>query len=1119
MKKKHTGKLYAELLSDNQQCFRNRTLFSFFLTFLLLTSATFAFAQSTAKVTLNIEKGYMKDAIKAIESQTEYLFVYNTGKVDLNKQVTIHVKNKPLNEVLQKLLGNTGISYAFQNKNILLEVKDSGSKTTTTSNKKAKIAIKGKVVDSKGEPLIGASVKERGANTGTITNIDGEFTLMADKDGVLDASYIGFIAQSVAIKGRNVVAITLAEDVKVLNEVVVTALGIKRSQKALSYNVQQVNGDDLTTVKDANFVNSLNGKVAGVNINASAAGTGGATRVVMRGTKSISANNNALYVIDGVPIYNRNNGQTSGEYSSQPGGEGISDLNPDDIESISVLSGPSAAALYGSNAAQGVILITTKKGKEGKAKLSISNNTVFSSPFIMPEFQNTYANRPGEFMSWGDKMEQPGNFEPKKFFRQGVDIQNAMALSLGTEKNQTYFSAATTNAKGIMPNNNYNRYNFTFRNTTKFLQDKMTLDISASYIKQNDKNLMAQGEYFNPLITLYLFPRGENFDDIRMYERYDEGRQIYVQHWPWGSGQNPYWIAYRNIRESKRERYMLSASLKYDVLSWLNIAARIRVDNASNNYEEKRYASTDQLFAGSKGFYKLTKDNEKLTYGDLLFNINKSFGDFTLAANIGASGTYTGNDLAGMQGALKDMPNLFTYYNIDFKTGRDSYPIQSGWEESTLSVFASAELGWKNMLYLTMTGRNDWASALSQTEKGSFSYPSIGMSAILTEMMKLPSFIDYLKVRGSWASVGLPIARGLSMPRYRWDPATGKWMTNTFRPLGKLFPERTNSWEAGLTAKFFKNKLSLDFTWYLSNTRNQTFNIPVSASSGYNSMYVQSGNVRNKGIELALGWNQRFGNLLWNANFTYSYNDNKVIELLDDYEDPVTKEHYSLTEFGAGGVGSLSYKLTKGGSMGDIYVNKRLKRDQEGYVWIDPDTKNVVMENLDKPIKVGSVLPKSNMSLRNDFVFKNVNFGFQVSARLGGDVVSVTQAIMDEYGVSKTSADTRNAGGVAINNGFVSAENYYTTTGGKNGLLQNYIYSATNVRLQEAHLGYTLPSRWFDNKMKLSLSLVGRNLLMLYKRAPFDPEATASTGTFFQGMDLYMQPSLRTIGFSVNIQF
>ena len=319
-------------------------------------------------------------------------------------------------------------------------------------------SISGVVLDATNhEPVIGASVLVKGVQgQGASTDINGKFTLKNVKSGaVLVVSSIGYAKKEVPVGNQTELKIELSGEDNQLQGVVVTALGIKRSQKALSYNVQEIKSDALTTVKDANFMNSLNGKVAGVNINSSAAGIGGATRVVMRGIKSISANNNALYVIDGVPIFNVNNGSTSGEYSSQPSGEGISDINPDDIESMSVLSGPAAAALYGSSAAQGVILITTKKGKEGKVKLEYSNSTTFSNPFIMPRFQTEYGNQPGSFKSWGAKGSAL-SYDPAKFFNTGTNVINSIALTTGTEKNQTYISAATTNAAGILPNNKYN---------------------------------------------------------------------------------------------------------------------------------------------------------------------------------------------------------------------------------------------------------------------------------------------------------------------------------------------------------------------------------------------------------------------------------------------------------------------------------------------------------------------------------------------------------------------------------------------------------------------------------------------------------------------------------------
>lgn len=981
-----------------------------------------------------------------------------------------------------------------------------------------KVTTKGTVVDSNGFPLIGVSILESGTSNGAITDIDGNFTLQVNAGATLELSYIGYkklTLQASADLGE----IVMQEDTEVLDEVVVTALGIKRSQKALSYNVQEVKGDELTAVKDANFMNSLSGKVAGVNINTSSSGVGGATRVVMRGVKSITSNNNALYVIDGVPIFNTNNGATEGMYSTQPKGEGISDLNPEDIESMSVLSGPAAAALYGSNAAQGVILITTKKGAAGKPKITISNNTTFSKPFMMPEFQTSYLNRADEFRSWGTKAASPyGDYDPAGFFQTGTNVQNSVSLSVGSEKNQTYLSLATTNADGIIKNNEYNRYNFNVRNTTKFLNDKMTFDTGFSYIIQNDQNLMAQGEYFNPLPAVYLFPRGEDFGATRMYEVWDASRNIYVQNWKWGdqgvSMQNPYWLSQKNTYGTEKQRYMFNASLKYQILDWLDVSGRVRVDNSISLFEDKRYASTNPLWTANseKGFYKYTKEDDRQVYADLLANINKTIGDFSIGANVGVSITQLSYDGRGYQGGLADMPNVFNPFNISKTVSSDTHPLYSAYKQRTNSIFASAELGWKSMLYLTLTGRNDWDSALAGTPNLSFFYPSVGLSAVISEMAKLPDFITYLKVRGSYASVGAAIPRNLtSYANIKYDESTQSWVTNSYRPLGELYPERTDSWEAGLTAKLWDNRLSLDVTWYKSNTRNQTLLVPVSASGGYTEEYVQSGNVQNMGMEFTLGFNNTWGDFSWSSNLTYSFNKNKIIELSDYYKDGKAIDK--------GGFGASRIMLAEGGTMGDLHVNNELMRDQQGDIWVNPKTQNVVKQTLTTPKKVGSVLPDGNIGFRNDFNYKGLNFGFMLSARLGGVVLSGTQAVMDQFGVSATTATARDNGGVYVGNGYVDTEAYYSVVGGINGVLENYVYDATNVRLQEASIGYTLPANWFNNKMNLTLSVVGRNLWMIYCKAPFDPEATGSTGTYYQGFDYFMQPSTRNFGFNVKFQF
>lgn len=973
--------------------------------------------------------------------------------------------------------------------------------------------VGGTVLDENGEPVIGATVTVKGTNLVTVTDIDGRFELKVPNGSILSVSYLGYTTAEVPATGENL-TISLKPDERQLAEVVVTALGIRRSEKALSYNVQQVNSEQLTTVKSANFMNSLAGKVAGVNINASSAGVGGATRVVMRGPKSINQSNQALYVVDGVPINNRNNGETGSIYSTQPGSEGIADINSEDIESISVLSGPAAAALYGSAAAQGVIMITTKKGSKGRVQVTISNSSQFLSPFKMPEFQNSYANRPGEVRSWGEKGGSPyGGFEPEDFFNTGTNIQNNVALTVGNDRNQTYLSVGTTNARGIIPDNKYNRYNFTVRNTTKFLDDKLTLDFSLSYVNQNDRNLMAQGQYFNPLVPLYLFPRGESFDAIRTFEVWDASRGIYVQNWNFGDAlqmQNPYWVAKRMNRINHKHRYMTNASLKYQITPWLDVTGRLRFDRTNTKFEDQRYATTINLFAHSPyGFYKYENVSDQALYGDLMANINKTLGDFSIGANIGGSFQRTQYEDEGYQGGLKAPSNLFTPNAIDYAAAtNDNRPIYGFNKHYINSLFANAELGWKSMLFLTLTGRNDWDSALAGTKHESFFYPSVGMSAIISQMVQLPEFISYMKVRGSWASVGSAISPNIaSRWRYEYNPASQSYSTVTYKFPETFYPERTNSWEAGLTARFFDNALTLDVTFYQSNTRKQTFLRPITVGEGYSKEYVQTGNVRNRGLELSLGYNKTWGDFTWNSSLTYSMNRNKIIDLLEDPNEVISQA----------GLNGANVILKKGGTMGDVYTYTDFARDNEGNIALDASG-NVMRQTLSNPKYCGSVLPKGNIGFSNDFTWKGLNLGFLVTARLGGIVLSQTQALLDYYGVSQATADAREAGGIAVNTGMVSAESYYSVVGGDNPIWSEYIYSGTNVRLQEAHISYNFPRKWLGG-MDLTVGLTANNLFMIYCKAPFDPETTGSTGTFYQGFDYFMQPSLRTLGFNIKLKF
>lgn len=982
--------------------------------------------------------------------------------------------------------------------------------------------VTGRVVDSVGEPLIGATIMVEGTKEGAVTDIDGNFTINTTSKAKLVISYVGYTTQTILVGDKTTIDVTLKEVANTMNEVVVTALGIKRAEKALSYNVQSVGSNELTRNKDANFVNSLNGKVAGVSISKSASGVGGATRVIMRGAKSIEGDNNVLYVIDGIPIFNFSGGRDSGIMGEgRVSSEGIADLNPEDIESISVLAGPSAAALYGSNAANGAILITTKKGKEGRVDISFSSSADFSSPLLMPEFQNTYGNKLGSYESWGEKLATPSSYDPKKdFFRTGTNFINALTLNMGNEFNQTFASVATTNSRGIVPNNTYDRYNFTIRNTTRMFKNKVQLDLGASYIKQKDNNMVSQGEYWNPIVAAYLFPRGESFEGIKTFERYNNVRNFPTQYWPISdsrfANQNPYWTAYRNLAPDDKDRFMFNAGLTYNIFDWLSVAGRIRLDKTFITSERKIYASSFNYFAKEKGAYDYYDYKDHQTYIDAIANINKSFGKFSLAANVGYSYSDYASLTRGYGGNLVLVPNKFSLNNIN---PTDSKIREAGGDSKVRNVaaFASAELGWRSMVYLTLTGRNDWNSRLVNSSEESFFYPSVGLSGIISEMTKLPSFISYLKVRGSYTEVGSPVSRSGMTPGTITTPIVGGSLKSTdIYPFTDYKAERTKSYEFGLTARFWK-KLSFDFTWYKSNTYNQTFIGELPESSGYKAVYLQAGNVENRGVEMALGYSDNFGGLQWNSSLVYSKNVNEIKEMVKDYYHPLSPKPINIPEVSKDN-GRVLLKV--GGSINDIYARKVLAKDNQGFVNVSPSG-GMSLETVE-PIYLGKTTPDFTMGWNNNFTYKNFGLSFLINARFGGVVTSSTQALLDRFGVSKASADARDAGGVMIpNQGLYDAKKYYTLVAtGENDLAGYYTYSATNVRLQELTLSYKFNSKLFNNVIKdLTLSFVATNPWMIYCKAPFDPELTASTGTYGQGNDYFMQPSLKSYGFSVKFKF
>lgn len=1074
-------------------------------------------------IALDLKQAPLKEALSQIERQSTYNFVPSPD-VDFDYPVTVKVQSSSISTVLDALMDGTPYTYSF--------LESTPTVMLSKRPEQAPAEVRGTVRDVRGVPIIGASVLVSGTTLGASTDAEGRFTLTvpAPATAQLVVNFLGYEPQTLPVGTRTRFDVTLKESAEQIESVVVTALGIKRSEKALAYTVAQVAAEDVTRVKDANFINALSGKVAGAVINQSSSGVGGVAKVTMRGMKSIMQSSNALYVIDGIPMFN-NSSKGGTEFDSRGATESIADLNPDDIASMSVMTGAAAAALYGSDAANGAVLITTKKGEAGKLKVSVSTNIEFLQPLRMPEFQNRYGTgRKGKasgstIHSWGAHLSDAARYDyspADDFLETGHVYTNSFTLQGGTDRNQTYFSAAAVNSDGMTPNNEYNRYNFTFRNTSHFLGDRLTLDASASYVIQQDRNMTNQGVYSNPLVSAYLFPRGDNFNLVRNFERWNPARKIYEQYWPQGEGgdlrmQNPYWVAWRNPRESNRKRYMLSGSAAYKITDWLNVAARIKVDNTILNYTQKIYATSNPtLLEGSKyGYYTQQDEQTRQTYGDAMLNVQKTFADkLSLAAHVGASINDTRLQGLTLSGPLAKPSNVFHPESIE-PTKRKV--TRTGWHEQTQSLFYSVELGWRSQVFVTTTGRNDWASQLAGSPQSSFFYPSVGVSWLPSETFRFPDMLPYLKLRASWASVGTPFPRELTYATHPYDHSKPGWDDKTNRPIGDLYPERTKTWELGLDMRFLHG-FSMSASWYRADTFNQTFNPNLSASSGWSDMYVQTGHVRNTGFEAMLGYSHTWRDFTWDSAVTFSWNKNKIIELMQSWYDLETGETYSKDQLEIKGLGRAKYILREGGSMGDLYATSDLRRNAQGDIEID-DAGNVMVEDNLPPMKLGCVFPKSNLSWRNGFDWKGLSLSFLVSARIGGIVNSVTQANMDFYGVSEASAAARDAGGVVVNGrSTVDAETWFTTVGGQSGIPQLYTYSATNVRLQELSLGYTF-SKKLLRVCDLTVSLVARNPWMIYCKAPFDPELTASTENFYAGFDYFMMPGTRNIGFNVNLKF
>ncbi|MEO6135766.1 MAG: SusC/RagA family TonB-linked outer membrane protein [Ginsengibacter sp.] len=1001
--------------------------------------------------------------------------------------------------------------------------------------------LEGKVTDqSTGQALAGVSVTINGSNIGASTDVNGSFKINANTGNTLFFTFVGYERFEIQVDSRTHYDVSMKPKSNQLTAVVVTALGIKRSEKSLSYTSQQIGGEELTKVKSDNLMNSLNGKVAGVSISANASGLGGSVKVIMRGNKSASGSNQPLYVVDGVPLANNSNsnGQPNSiaaSVASSDGGDGISNLNPDDIESITVLSGASASALYGSQAANGVILITTKKGNAGKTQISFSSTASLSQASYQPKFQNNYGQTPGgSSQSYGPKIDNGGADNLGLYFKTGADYTNSISVSSGSDKAQTYFSYANTSATGIQPNNKLARNNFYLRETSKMLNDKLTLDGSANFISQKINNTPIFNNGFNALPGLYLFPRGLDITPYKNnFEIPDQARGgLMTQNWPFSEAlqQNPWWVANRDPNRLNRNRIILNFTAKYDVNSWLSLQARGNIDRSTDNYEQDAYAGTStKLITSINGQLVANNQTTQQIYSDVLaiFKIpTKS--DFKINAVVGTS--INDQKTEGYKfgaGLGLFIPNVFIMQNVILQnSGTTTTGVipAVGSNASTIpaahnqiqSVFASGDISYKDYLFLTLSGRNDWSSNLSFTPNGSYFYPAVGLSFLLSQAVKLPEAINFAKLRASYAQVGNTVGTYATNPLNQLGPG-GSVVNNGVAPLPVLKPEKTNSFEYGTDLGLFNNRLTFNLTYYKTNTVNQFYQIIPAISTGYTVGYVNAGDIQNSGLEIRLGLDViKKTDFVWNSSVNFSTNKNLIKDVdskdgIDQFLLTAPQQNYEST-------------ITKGGSFGDIYGTK-LATDAQGRVIIGTSGLPSLASSLANGtyFYLGNTNPKFQAGWSNSINFKGLALSFLVSGQFGGHVYSATQSNLDRYGVSKASGDARDAGGVTINGvdpsgnpvTTIDPQKWYNVAGQAVG---QYIYSATVVRLREASLSYRLPIKNSFVK-SVTVALTGRNLLYFYRKAPSDPELSLSSGNGLSGLDFFGQPSTRNFGFNLNVIF
>ena len=980
----------------------------------------------------------------------------------------------------------------------------------------AQHTVSGRVTVPDGTALPGVSVLVKGTNTGTSTDADGRFNIgVPDNNSTLVLSFIGYTSQEIAVGSQTNLNIRMTEDTQQLGEVVVTALGIEREAKSLSYAQQTVDGSTLTQARDINILNSLSGRAAGVDIRKSSSGPGGSTKVMLRGNKSMSGGSQPLFVIDGIPMANNIGGQPN-MWGGTDQGDGMSQINPDDIESMTVLRGSNAAALYGSQGANGVVLITTKKGKEGAAKVEFNTGVTMETILKRPELQFKYGSKNGtEKESWSTT---PGNYASDytdDWFQTGSNVINSLSVSGGTGKTSVYFSYGNVSAKGITPTNTYSRNNFTFKQSTKLFNDKVTISSSAMLSAEKSKNRMASGYYLNPLTGLYMFPRERNFAEFKEnYQVFSDARNMYVMNWfvTDHHQSNPYWILNREPRKDMTNRVISSLDINYAITNDLSFSVRGNFDYALKSFDQRHAATSNTTNVHPNGSWQYQKYTDELAYTDAILKYNKKAGDFDFNVIAGTSYQKTvygdGVSVNGDAGNGLFYPNEFHFGNLQTNV-RVNPTLTSRLIKQ--AVFANATIGFQELLYLDLAGRNDWASTLAGTGNDSYFYPSVGLTGIVSEMITMPGAISFAKLRASYTSVANEVPFNRVNPGHTIT-ASGGVTRNTTAPFNTLKPELIKSLEVGTNMRFLDDNLGLDLTYYNINSTDQFIQLPAPSGSGYTQYYVNAGKIVNKGVEITVDatpvYTDRF---TWKTALNYSKNLNEVVETHPELKNPITtgesEGYYSRFE--------------AGGSINDIYVYK-FQRDAQG---------RIKLGDTGAPLKTALVELAGNLNAdwilgwSNTLSYGNFSLNFMVNGKFGGVTFSQTESMLDGAGVSQRTADARDAGGFKVNAvqndapvSSVDAETWFRAIGDRNGIGESYVYDRTNVRLTQLALSYNFPVSGKFVK-GLNASLVGQNLFIFYMKAPFDPELAMSTDRNSQSLDNFNLPATRTMGLNLKVTF